>query len=276
MIEGNIRERRLATKLRVGYTTSESYGLSLQQIDSDLEFEIAYPNDKDWHGIVGGYEGFDGAVITGSSLHIGDSCEYSQRQVDFTREILSRGVPIFGSCWGLQVLVVAMGGEVETNKNGREVGIGRAIKLNRVGQDHAMYLEKDCIFDVVSVHTDHVVKIPDNSVLLASNEMSEVQALELNGGSAVCWGVQYHPEFSLSNMADILDVYGPETVRVGVFPDMTYLESMIEAMRCVNSDKDRYDLRRLYGWGDDVVDPITRMRELKNWLDQVVKPRADA
>jgi GMP synthase (glutamine-hydrolysing) len=137
-----------------------------------------------------------------------------------------------------------------------------------------MYEGKGDVFDVVSVHTDHVVTLPEGGRVLASNDMSEVQSLEIEGQGSVCWGVQYHPEFDLGSIADILEDYGPATVRVGIFPDMETVERLKRDMRAVSEDGSRMDLRRLYGWGEEIADSSLRMRELKNWLDRVVKPQA--
>ena len=55
---------------------------------------------------------FDGIAITGSALNIYKGEPASLRQIDFAREVFARRIPFFGSCWGLQVTVVAAGGEV--------------------------------------------------------------------------------------------------------------------------------------------------------------------
>ena len=43
---------------------------------------------------------------------------------------------IFGSCWGLHVLVTAAGGKIRKNPKGLEAIISKKILLNDLGQNH--------------------------------------------------------------------------------------------------------------------------------------------
>ena len=64
---------------------------------------------------------FDGVMIPGSPLHIYDPTPCVTRQIDFARAAFAAGVPVWGSCWGLQVATVALGGSVRRNSRGREL-----------------------------------------------------------------------------------------------------------------------------------------------------------
>jgi GMP synthase (glutamine-hydrolysing) len=55
---------------------------------------------------------FDGVIFPGSPLHIYDPDPCVSRQIDFARAAFAAGVPVWGSCWSLQVAVVALGGSV--------------------------------------------------------------------------------------------------------------------------------------------------------------------
>ena len=274
VIEGNTKERREETLAQSGSTTGESYAAELKSLEKDAETVIAYPVDRGWAGMEGyTWSDFDGAVITGSGLRIEEGKPAMMRQIEFVREALKGGVPFFGSCWGLQVLVVCAGGQVKENANGREVGVGRKIRLTEAGLSHEMYAGKQEVFDAVSIHMDHTIKLPDGAKLLASNDMSEVQSLEIEGLGARAWGVQYHPEFNLAYMANILDAFADNFVEAGNFPDVETVYSTAKHMRIVTDDPNRLDIRRLYGWHDDIVMEKVRRIELRNWLDVVVKDR---
>ena len=63
---------------------------------------IPLPNDfalSDFHGI----------AWTGSPLSAFEELDAVTAQVDFARAAFRSGVPCFGSCWGLQVMAVALG-----------------------------------------------------------------------------------------------------------------------------------------------------------------------
>ena len=66
---------------------------------------------------------FDGVVITGSPLNVYNDEPAVTRQIELAREVLGSGVPTWGSCWGLQLATVALGGVVRLNPRGREIGI---------------------------------------------------------------------------------------------------------------------------------------------------------
>ena len=64
---------------------------------------------------------FDAIMFPGSPLHIYDPTPFVTQQIDFARAAFAAGVPVWGSCWGLQLAVVALGGSVRRNPRGREL-----------------------------------------------------------------------------------------------------------------------------------------------------------
>ena len=116
---------------------------------------------------------FDGVWISGSPYNAYRLDQPSVKdQIELTREIWDKGIPAFGSCWGLQVMTAALGGTVRLNPRGREIGIARNICLTDAGRQHAMYEDKRDAFDAVCVHEDEVAALPACATLLASNAMS--------------------------------------------------------------------------------------------------------
>ena len=111
-----------------GATPGASYAAILRSIGPDVAVDICTPADAR-ATTPQPLDAYDGVAITGSSLNIYKREIESLRQIDFIREIFSRGIPMFGSCWGLQLATVAAGGEVGLNPLGKR-GRVRA-------QDHA-------------------------------------------------------------------------------------------------------------------------------------------
>ena len=72
-------------------------------------------------------DNFDGVVWTGSVLNIYDATDSINRQIELAKILINKKNYIFGSCWGLQVLVTAAGGEIQKNPNGLEAVIARDI-----------------------------------------------------------------------------------------------------------------------------------------------------
>ncbi len=164
-------------------------------------------------------EGYDGVAITGSALNVYDGGPAIAPQIELAREVLKAKTPLFGSCWGLQVVTVAAGGTVRANPKGREIGIGRRIALTPAGREHPMYAGKASVFDAVTVHLDEVETLAPGTTVLAANAQSDVQAAEIRQNGATAWCVQYHPEFSLADMAAIVRRYGRRLMNEGFFAD---------------------------------------------------------
>jgi len=139
---------------------------------------------------------FQGVIWTGSSLNIYNLSSPIQRQIELAKELLNKKNKIFGSCWGLQVLITASGGNVRKNPKGLEAVIANDIIINNNGINHPMYLNKPKKFDSFCWHYDEVDKLPDNAKVLSSNNMSSIQSVAFSHGDSEVWAVQYHPEFN--------------------------------------------------------------------------------
>ena len=124
-----------------GATPGASYAAILRSIGPDVAVDICTPADAR-ATTPQPLDAYDGVAITGSSLNIYKREIESLRQIDFIREIFSRGIPMFGSCWGLQLATVAAGGEVGLNPLGREVAFARKITLTAAGRIHPMHAQR--------------------------------------------------------------------------------------------------------------------------------------
>lgn len=220
---------------------------------------------------------FDGIAITGSPLSAYETGDPRvSRQIAFARDAFASGVPVWGSCWGLQVMAAALGGSVRLNPRGYEIGIGRAITLSEEGRAHPLYRDKGPMFDAVTVHHDEVERLPDGAVLLASNAMSAVQAfaVERDGGSF--WGVQYHPEFDLAHVAFLMAGRPERLVKEGLARDSADVAAYTGDLSALGRDATRRDLAWRLGLGADVLDADLRTREFRNWLQAKVAPRTAA
>jgi GMP synthase (glutamine-hydrolysing) len=120
---------------------------------------------------------FDGVMVPGSPLHIYDPTSSVTRQIEFVRAAFAAAVPVWGSCWGLQLATVALGGSVRRNPRGREVPIARAITVTEAGRAHPLLASRPTVFDALCSHLDEIETLPSNSQVLAANELSPVQAI---------------------------------------------------------------------------------------------------
>jgi GMP synthase (glutamine-hydrolysing) len=191
------------------------------------------------------------------------------------REIFARGVPAFGSCWGLQLATVAAGGEVGPNPRGSEVAFARKIILTDAGRDHPMHAGRPPVFDAPAIHSDELLRLPENTVVTAWNAMSKVQAAEIRCGEGLFWGVQYHPEYDLRDVATTILRYGARLVDEDFFSDMPALERYAADLESLGADSTRRDIAWRLGLGDDILRAEERRREIANWIDRRVRPNAE-
>jgi GMP synthase (glutamine-hydrolysing) len=268
--EGNTAAGRRRIAETAGVTPAEGYADVLRTIAPDAVVDICTPADEG-AAIPRSLDSYDGVAITGSMLNIYNRELESLRQIDLVREIFARGIPMFGSCWGLQLAAVAAGGEVELNPKGLEVGFARKIALTEAGRAHPMHRDRALVYDAPAAHSDVVTRLPQGAVVTARNGLSDIQAAEIRMGQGVFWGVQYHPEYRLHDVAAVVRRYGQVLVTKGFFTDPTGLERYANDLSTLDADHRRRDIAWRLGLGEDIVDAAVRQIELSNWIDNLVR-----
>lgn len=216
---------------------------------------------------------FDGVIFPGSPLHIYDSTPSVTRQIEFARAAFAVGVPVWGSCWGLQLAVVALGGSVRRNPRGRELPIARAITVTEAGRAHPILASRPAVFDALCSHLDEIETLPPNSQVLAANEISAVQAVAAQTpGRGSFHGTQYHPEHTLAVSAALIEMRADELVEEGFGTKPAEIVAIAADYRALDADSGRRDLTWRYGIAGEIIDPVRRTIEIGNWLRTVVLP----
>ena len=274
VVEGNTAATREATVAAGGRETADTYIDALRASLADVACDVVRPTDGDSAPPGGAaLADYDGIAWTGSALNVYNGGPEITSQIEMCRAAMATGVPVFGSCWGLQVAVTAAGGEVVLNIDGRELGIARKIRVTEAGQGHPLYDGKPEVFDAVAVHKDEVSRLPDGAVVLSSNGHSAVQAVEFSvPGGSTFWGVQYHPEFDLRDIGVIVRRYGPALIEEGFFADADGVERFVAMASTLHADPARADLAWMLGADADVLDESVRLAEIRNWLHGQVIP----
>jgi GMP synthase (glutamine-hydrolysing) len=215
---------------------------------------------------------FDGVMVPGSPLHIYDSTPSVTRQIDFARAAFAARVPVWGSCWGLQLAIVALGGSVRRNPRGRELPIARAITVTEAGRAHPLLGSRPAVFDALCSHLDEIETLPPNSQVLAANELSPIQAIaaktQYGGGF---FGTQYHPEHTLVVSAALMEMRATELVDEGFAIERAEIIAMAADYRALAAEPGRRDLIWRYGIASEIIDPARRTTEIGNWLRTIVE-----
>ncbi|MBB4041157.1 GMP synthase (glutamine-hydrolyzing) [Microvirga flocculans] len=277
VVEGNTRGARQAHKENYGLTPSESYAEVIRSIAEDAVCDIAFPADEGANlPDAAGLESYDGIVLTGSHLNIYDRTPEILSQIELMRSVYASRTPSFGSCWGLQVAAVAAEGDVRQNPFGREVGIARKLTLTEAGRSHPLLGGRPASYDAPAIHLDMVTALPEDSIVLASNAVSPVQAAEIRKDGGVFWGVQYHPEFSLSELASLLRRRTDILVREGFCRTEEEALAYADDLAALDRDPARFDLAWRHGIDAEVLEPQRRTREIRNFIEHKVRTEKSA
>lgn len=268
LLEGNTADKRAKARALGVRNSSEVYAEAIRAHFPDIALDVlngadpdgAIPEGRGWHD-------YAGLVITGSSLHAYDPEFAVTNQIALVAQAAEAGLPIFGSCWGLQIAAMAAGGQVAYNPKGREVGFARKITLNEAARGHPMFANKPAVFDAPCIHYDEVVRLPESATLLASNAHSVVQAAIIPLGRSEVWAVQYHPEFDLRQLVQIYTLYADDMVQQGFFADHAELAAYRDKIAALASDPTRAGLAWQLGIDQDVTEERVRRAEIIAWIE---------
>jgi GMP synthase (glutamine-hydrolysing) len=216
---------------------------------------------------------YDAYIWTGSDLTIYHHDDPRViRQIELAQAIFRAGVPCYGSCWGVQMAAVAAGGEVQKNPKGREWGLARGIRPTEAGRRSLLLAGKPDRYDGFIMHLDEVTHLPEGATLLATNEHTHVQALEVRHENGVFWATQYHPEYNLYEMARLIAARAKPLIGEGFFETTEEVQAYADKMRTLHQQPDSEALRQELRVGDDILDAEIREQELRNWIDHLVLP----
>ena len=135
----------------------------------------------------------DAIVITGSAANVPTREAWILRTEAWLREVVAVGTPVFGICFGHQLLAQALGGEVQKNPRGREIG---TIAVERTDDD-PIFDGLPQSFTANVTHIDTVVRLPPGAVGLARSPLEDYHAIRF---TPTCYGVQFHPEIDAEVM----------------------------------------------------------------------------
>ncbi|MDC2979614.1 type 1 glutamine amidotransferase [Pelagibacteraceae bacterium] len=265
LVDGNEKEASDRYK-RLGMETQyEVYEKVLKKNSkSDINITTIHPAIHEEYLPLGiNLDDFEAIAWTGSLLNIYDQTKPIIKQIELAKELFKRKNKIFGSCWGLQVLVTAAGGKVRNNPNGLEAIVARNIKLSDDGINHEMYKNKQKSFNAFCWHYDEAETLPKDSLILASNEKSKFQSISFKFNQSTIWAVQYHPEFNPKWMAGLIEQRKEILLENNIYEKLSDLEK--EKKIFENQSTSEFINNSLY---NDVLNEEIHSLELTNWLNQ--------
>ncbi|GHE42567.1 GMP synthase [Vulcaniibacterium thermophilum] len=161
--------------------------------------------------------GFAGVIVTGSAAMVTERAPWSERAAEWLRERAHEGLPLFGICYGHQLIAHALGGEVRDNPAGREMGTVH-VELHPHAADDPLFAGLPARFPAQATHLQTVARPPEGAVVLARSARDGCQAYRWRDSA---WGVQFHPEFSARHMRGYVRARREALHREGLDPHAT-------------------------------------------------------
>ncbi|MEE9336066.1 MAG: type 1 glutamine amidotransferase [Granulosicoccaceae bacterium] len=254
ILEGNSKSLAEDARSRVGVTPAENYGRALKSQDSNISYRIIAPYETSLNE--GDFENVDGVVLTGSGVPWSVDAPEAAPLRSAVTSVFDKGLPVLGSCNGMQLAAVILGGIIGASPNGMEIGLALDINRTQEGKQHPLLKGREDCYAVPCVHRDEVQKLPEKAILLAENAHSPIQAFSYECEGIDFWGMQYHPEFTAAWVANLLRT--PETI----------WQNSDKADALDIADTDQTAAKELGVLGNDLR-PNVRMTELRNWLGHI-------
>ena len=139
---------------------------------------------------------FDGLVVSGSELGVYDESVWMQPLRQLLNETRAAKKPVFGICFGHQIMADTFGGKAEKSQSGSQVGARAFTDEN--GDKINAYVW----------HQDQVTKVPPGANVVASASYCPIAALDYDFPAM---SVQFHPEYTESHLRAVYDRL-PETI----------------------------------------------------------------
>ncbi len=254
VVEGNTKEENINFNNAGCVPQSQNFKKHIQKIEPNSEIDTVEPiDDNSISKIISSLKKYDGVVLTGSTLRLNEDIKEVKKHIEFAKTCFKYEKKIFGACWGLQVTVMAAGGQCRVSPNGPHIGIAHDIELTEEGKKHKIYLNKAEKFTTPAFNYDEVVIPPKNSILLASDKINKFQALHFHVGKSEIWGLQYHPEIPYNYMIKLIKHRSKGMLEKKVFKNQDQIDQHVNSI-----EKAKLDL------SDEA-----RTIELKNWLNYI-------
>jgi GMP synthase-like glutamine amidotransferase len=130
----------------------------------------------------------DGYVISGSRSSVYEDKQWIRDLEGFIRHTFDASVPVFGICFGLQVMASAFGGTVEKASG----GWGGGVHTMTVGETRPWMMDQSEAVSLIMSHEDQVIDLPAGAALLGSSDHCKNFLVEF---TPLHVGIQGHPEF---------------------------------------------------------------------------------
>lgn len=142
---------------------------------------------------------FDGLLITGSPASVHDDAAWIPKLEELVRRAIAQKIPLFGACFGHQVIAKALGATVATNPAGWVLGLLKT-EFEQTNTSVPMY----------AAHKEQVTSLPEGAHRVAKTEGCPIAGFAINDHVLT---TQYHPEMSHQFVSALLHEFADDIGR---------------------------------------------------------------
>ena len=140
-------------------------------------------------------------VITGSKYGVYDRLSWINPLKKFILSCVGKNVPVFGVCFGHQILAEALGGKVKKFQGGWGLGVHKYEIVKSLHWTQLMGKS----FSSYAIHQDQIVTPPEDSINVAKSDFCNFALLAYgNIDRPYAISIQSHPEISSQYLSDLI------------------------------------------------------------------------
>ncbi len=158
---------------------------------------------------------FIGVVITGSAAMVTDQDSWLLSTQHWLTNMAKHKIPTLGVCYGHQVLADLLGGRVDYNPKGRNMGMSEFHLASSASSDD-LFKNHPKQMPTFASHLQSVTRLPQSATLLGSCALDENHAFK---AEETIWGVQFHPEWNQPIMKSYIQSRREALLKEGFNPE---------------------------------------------------------
>lgn len=184
-----------------------------EEYASFCQFSGLEPGQLDIHNVFD-RPAFGSEILAGyDALFVGGASEASVLEpdqypfvaacIELMRECIASGFPVFASCFGFQLAVLALGGTIIRDQRDFEMGC-IDIQLTEQAQEDKLFFDFPPSFPAVAVHRERSLQHPPNTIPLAYTSQCSHAFRVID---KPFWAFQFHPEVDRRILIERLTIF---------------------------------------------------------------------
>ena len=160
-----------------------------------------------------------GILITGSPAMVTEGNDWCLKTQQWLKQFLDTKLPILGVCYGHQLLATVLGGKVQWNPKGREIGQVDMQLMPCTKNDKLLghlYYGTNASIKLQATHQQAVIELPKKIPILGKTKLDSHHCFCYKNH---IWGLQFHPEFTPDIIKDYIRLRYDDIQNEGLNPD---------------------------------------------------------